>query len=346
MAETANGQSAKAHTGQTILRRLREAPFAAAAASFSVLAAVYLGSALISGDPRPLTAYHTPFGLEPVVHTNLVTIALIAYTIAVGLLESRSAVGELGQLRAITDCDDETFAVAARASFPSRRAILLALTGGGVLGLGVNGASWLFFYDLSPRDLHSHMNNAFMFLMFALLGVLALWGVRSAAFYSSISRRYGRVRLLEPESLGLFARRGLRLALYWFGGSALALLLVFQSRGQELVLGLIGLTVAIGLVSLILPSLGIHQRVVETKNAELARVRGEIESRLTALRGGDRGAATELPALLAWEARVSAAREWPLGGRVLIRFALLVLLPLGSWLGGALVERLVDGLLG
>ena len=36
----------------------------------------------------------------------------------------------------------------------------------------------------------------------------------------------------------------------------------------------------------------------------------------------------------------------PLGGGVLLRFGLLVLIPLGSWLGGALVERLVDSALG
>jgi hypothetical protein len=30
----------------------------------------------------------------------------------------------------------------------------------------------------------------------------------------------------------------------------------------------------------------------------------------------------------------------------MLRFGLLVLIPLGSWLGGALVERLVDATLG
>ena len=49
-----------------------------------------------------------------------------------------------------------------------------------------------------------------------------------------------------------------------------------------------------------------------------------------------------LPALLAWEARVESIREWPFDTPTLVRFALFLLIPLGSWLGGAVVERVVD----
>ena len=49
-----------------------------------------------------------------------------------------------------------------------------------------------------------------------------------------------------------------------------------------------------------------------------------------------------LPALLAWEARIESVREWPFDTPTLVRFALFLLIPLGSWLGGAVVERVVD----
>ena len=49
-----------------------------------------------------------------------------------------------------------------------------------------------------------------------------------------------------------------------------------------------------------------------------------------------------LPALLAWEARIESVREWPFDTPALVRFALFLLIPLGSWLGGAMVERVVD----
>jgi hypothetical protein len=48
-----------------------------------------------------------------------------------------------------------------------------------------------------------------------------------------------------------------------------------------------------------------------------------------------------LPALLAYEARIEGVREWPFDTPTLARFGLLVLLATGSWLGGAVVERVL-----
>jgi len=66
-------------------------------------------------------------------------------------------------------------------------------------------------------------------------------------------------------------------------------------------------------------------------------VRALIEEPSAALLNG---AATsdsdaELPALLAYEARIDDVREWPFDTSNLLRFALFLLIPLASWLGGA-----------
>ena len=50
--------------------------------------------------------------------------------------------------------------------------------------------------------------------------------------------------------------------------------------------------------------------------------------------------------LVAYEARIESVREWPFDSGTLSRFLLYLALPLGSWAGGALVERAIDGLLG
>ena len=50
--------------------------------------------------------------------------------------------------------------------------------------------------------------------------------------------------------------------------------------------------------------------------------------------------------LVAYEERTERVREWPFDAPTLFRFALYLLIPLGSWLGGAVMERLVDRLLG
>ena len=55
---------------------------------------------------------------------------------------------------------------------------------------------------------------------------------------------------------------------------------------------------------------------------------------------------TRVDELLAWEARIDAVREWPLDTTAVARFALYLLIPLGSWSAAALVERWIDHLLG
>ncbi|RIK94533.1 MAG: hypothetical protein DCC71_23590, partial [Proteobacteria bacterium] len=55
--------------------------------------------------------------------------------------------------------------------------------------------------------------------------------------------------------------------------------------------------------------------------------------------------AKPLADLVAWRGLVAAVHEWPLDAPALSRFLLYLAIPVGSWLGGALVERVVDGVL-
>ena len=84
-----------------------------------------------------------------------------------------------------------------------------------------------------------------------------------------------------------------------------------------------------------------HERLHAAKLEELTRVRAEIEcARAALVDTRNKGAEiARMPALLAWEARVERVSVWPFDAPTLVRFALFLLIPLGSWLGGALVER-------
>ncbi len=46
--------------------------------------------------------------------------------------------------------------------------------------------------------------------------------------------------------------------------------------------------------------------------------------------------------LIAYRALIDGVREWPFDASAVARFLLYLGIPLGSWLGGALVERLLD----
>jgi hypothetical protein len=56
--------------------------------------------------------------------------------------------------------------------------------------------------------------------------------------------------------------------------------------------------------------------------------------------------AARMADIVAYEARVASIATWPFDLSTLVRFALYVALGLGSWLGAAMVERLVSVVLG
>jgi hypothetical protein len=51
--------------------------------------------------------------------------------------------------------------------------------------------------------------------------------------------------------------------------------------------------------------------------------------------------AVRLPGLLAMEARIEGVNTWPFDISTFLRFSALGLLAVGSWLGGAVIERLL-----
>jgi hypothetical protein len=49
--------------------------------------------------------------------------------------------------------------------------------------------------------------------------------------------------------------------------------------------------------------------------------------------------------IVAYKQVVDGVREWPFDASTVMRFALYLLIPLASWSGGAVVERVIDSLL-
>ena len=49
--------------------------------------------------------------------------------------------------------------------------------------------------------------------------------------------------------------------------------------------------------------------------------------------------------LVAYLRLIEGVREWPFDVSTVLRFSLYLMIPIGSWLGGAMVERLVNSLL-
>jgi hypothetical protein len=132
--------------------------------------------------------------------------------------------------------------------------------------------------------------------------------------------------------------------MYWLLGSSIASLLFLRFGFLWAhVLILIG-TISIGIFALLQSLKGVHGRLEEEKRHELAVLRTAIRS----ARGqvlddgpGAADAAVRLPGLLALEARTEGVNTWPFDISTFLRFSALGLLAIGSWLGGAIIERLL-----
>jgi hypothetical protein len=109
-------------------------------------------------------------------------------------------------------------------------------------------------------------------------------------------------------------------------------------------------TVILAAFALALPSLGIRRRIRAAKREELARISAElrmVRTQSAATQGsGGQEIDSRLATLLLLKEHVETTREWPFDIGTLGRFLFYSVIGVGSWLGAATVERLLDLLLG
>jgi hypothetical protein len=163
--------------------------------------------------------------------------------------------------------------------------------------------------------------------------------------FSQIGRERLEIDLLDLAPVAPLIRYGLRQALVTIGAFSVAALLFYDSEAApNLVWFLLVASLAtllLAAISLLMPVRGVHDAIAREKARELARVNDEIR----AARSGS-GALPSLADWIAYRGLIESVRDWPIDAPTLRRFALYLAIPLGSWLGGALVERTVDALLG
>lgn len=231
----------------------------------------------------------------------------------------------------------------------SRPALFAAGAGGAAAGLAVHS---LINAMLPPG--HSALDDRlWRFLRDVTIWMLAVRLVfvviASSRRVSRLSERTAHIDLLDLRGLAPLARIGLRSALAF----ALAASMIAAMAGDELTLPVTLLTMAIvgvvGAFTLLLPVRGVHRAIRAAKDAELRTVRAAIaRTRAAAVAGGADAveSAQRLGGLLAYEARIAGVGEWPVDVGTFVRLLAFLALPFGSWVAGALVERLVSRVLG
>ena len=177
--------------------------------------------------------------------------------------------------------------------------------------------------------------------IFGAIGWLAARGVLLDAWIEREVTPKVPVDLLDLVPLAEFGRRGTEAAAFWLIGSSIASLLFIRYPFSLLHMAILAVTIGLGTAALLRPMVGMRRRIAEAKAAELRAVRDAIRS----AQGGD-PYPERLPAMLAWEARIAGVNPWPFDVGSALRIGALGLLAIGSWVGGALIERMVEATLG
>ena len=87
------------------------------------------------------------------------------------------------------------------------------------------------------------------------------------------------------------------------------------------------------------PIFALRHSILASKDVELDRLREEIREARMQTGAAD---SPRLANSVAYYRLVESGREWPIDAANLLKFIGYLLLGLGSWLGGALVERILD----
>jgi hypothetical protein len=219
-------------------------------------------------------------------------------------------------------------------------ALPLAAVPVGLLVIPDAGTGVPYLLSGTPWEHHFVWALSLNGLLFAVMGRLVYETFAQLRVVARLEVELGEIDLLDPEPLRIFARPGLRSASAWFGGSAIASL-IFVNVSYHWATGIVILaTFGVGTLAFVMPIRGLHRRIRRTKRAELGRVREAVREERDLVLTRE-GSAERLPALLAYEARIERVREWPFDVPSLLRFLVLALVAAGSWLGGAVVERML-----
>ncbi len=250
--------------------------------------------------------------------------------------------GEGGAAEELPDLDDVV-------SRPSRAAGLIGIAALIVLFYLLPGDVFRFF-ELDYWIFEHAWEHSMTIVIGWLTGRVGVAMVSDSLRVSRLASRIRRIDLFDPGALFPFVRQGLRSALLAIVLVSLASANLWNILVDPLPFAIaLPVMLAVAVVSLVLPVRGVNRRIRDEKQRELAALRTEIRAGRNALeRGGSEGdrAAVRLPAQLALEARIDGVREWPFDASSMLRLALYVGVGLGSWLGAAAVERLVDRALG
>ena len=192
--------------------------------------------------------------------------------------------------------------------------------------------SWT--YDLYWHRITTVLFVAYMACFFYVLVVDSLR-------LSRLTDKTGSIDLLDLTPLHPLTRQGLTNALLVIGMVSVLSLFAVEARYWPVLVGFWLSFILLAWIGMMLPLRGIRKTIKAARQQELDWCEQRLRASRDALKS-DNGGQSSIAEVVAYKATIESIRNWPFDHLTLTRFALYLLIPLGSWLGGAFVERGLD----
>ena len=188
-------------------------------------------------------------------------------------------------------------------------------------------------------DIYWHRATSVFFVWW--IGCLCYVTVVESARLSRLSVSIDSLDLLELLPYQPLVRQGLTNALLVIGMVSVMSLLGVESRYGPVLVGFWIMFIMLAWIGMMLPLRGIRKKIRVAKDQELDWCRQGLKVSRDALKSGA-GGQQSIAEIMAYRTMIENIRNWPFDNPTLVRFTLYLLIPLGSWLGGAFVERGLD----
>jgi hypothetical protein len=299
----------------------------------------------------------TDFGGDFRARTVPVMAMFLGYVVMMGTYVARGTIRDLEALRPVLRGGEAALVeLRQRLTHFAQRRLWI----GGLVGLAISCVVGELIGGRSSQilaqgwSLYDVCNFAVWTAAWIVFGQIAVYLIDSARLYSQIGERHVDLDLLDLAPLLPLTRHGLRIVLLLVILTATGIVSVVvgtappESVSVTAMLLNCMLALPLAVPAFVLPVRGLRRQIRACKAEELARVREEIrlDRDIVAKRQSESSeAGARLPGLLAYKNEIESVREWPFDAPTLARFFLYVAIPLGSWVGGALVERLLGAAL-
>ena len=221
-----------------------------------------------------------------------------------------------------------------------RRATLVGIA------LGFAASAAILAGQKDARMIHPAI-MAWFIVAITLSAVLFARGVeltrKFSGSFATMLRDELDIDLLRVDKLSVLGRSAARTAVIWFLVSAVTCLFFVGGEIDLVSIAIMSACAAMGLWIFLRMMLQVHHKITDKKRQEIERIRCEIERERAAMTA-DPQAAVRIQGMLAYEARIEAAQEWPFDQSTLARVCASTLIVTIPWFGQAVAGFAIEHL--